>query len=411
MTKEEKSWILYDWANSAFVVTIVTAVLPIYFKDVVANELPSSHSTAYWGYINTIIALIVAASSPILGSLADYKDNKKKFLFFLVVMGTLSCSLLSIVGEGDIILCLIIYMFAGISYFTANIFYDSLLVDVTEENKMDWISSNGFAWGYIGSTIPFILSIAIILKPSLIGLASKTAATRISFIITGLWWFIFSIPIFINVKQKHFVEKSSQSFKGSFRRLYNTFSTIKNDTNIFLFLLAYFFYIDGVSTIFKMASVYGRDIGIESNQLLLILLVTQFAAFPFAILFGKLAGIWSTKKMLLVGIAIYFFISIYAFFIKTVFDYWILAILVATSQGGIQALSRSMYCKMIPKEMSSSYFGIYNIIGKFSAIIGPLMIGVISQLTKNSRYGIISLVVLFLLGFVLLKKVQINSQN
>lgn len=409
MTKTEKSWIIYDWANSAFVVTIVTAVLPVYFKDVVAKEISSSYSTAYWGYINTFIALIVAISSPILGSFADYKNNKKKFMIAFVVIGAFASCLLSVVGEGDILLCLVIYMFAGISYFTANIFYDSFLVDVTEESKMDWVSTNGFAWGYIGSTIPFILSIAIILYPSLIGMTSKTASTRLSFIITGLWWFIFSIPLFINVKQIHFIEKPNHAIRESFKRLRETFISVKSNTNVFMFLLAYFFYIDGVSTIFKMAAVYGKDVGVGSSELLIILLVTQFVAFPFALLFGKLASIWSTKKMLLVGILIYTGISIYAFFIKTSFDYWVLAILVATSQGGMQALSRSMYCRMIPKEMSSSYFGIYNIIGKFSAIIGPLMIAVISQITKNSRYGIVSLVILFALGFILLRRTQVEA--
>jgi UMF1 family MFS transporter len=300
-------------------------------------------------------------------------------------------------------------MFAGISYFTANIFYDSFLVDVTEESRMDWVSTNGFAWGYIGSTIPFIISIVIILYPSLIGIESKIFATRLSFIITGLWWLIFSIPLFLNVKQIHYIDKPKNAIKHSFIRLRETFVSVKSNKNVFMFLLAYFFYIDGVSTIFKMAAVYGRDIGVNSNDLLIILLVTQFVAFPFAILFGKLAGIWSTKKMLLIGIFIYTCISIYGFFIKTVSGYWILALLVATCQGGMQALSRSMYCKMIPKEKSSSYFGIYNIIGKFSAIVGPLMIALISQFTKSSRYGIISLVVLFALGFVLLRKTQVEA--
>jgi UMF1 family MFS transporter len=409
MTKKEKSWILYDWANSAFVVTIVTAILPVYFKDVVAKGLSTSYSTAYWGYINTIIALIVAISSPFLGSFADYKNNKKRFMVIIVLMGAFSSCLLSIVGEGDTLLCLIIYMFAGISYFTANIFYDSFLVDVTEESRMDWVSTNGFAWGYIGSTIPFIISIVIILYPSLIGIESKIFATRLSFIITGLWWLIFSIPLFLNVKQIHYIDKPKNAIKHSFIRLRETFVSVKSNKNVFMFLLAYFFYIDGVSTIFKMAAVYGRDIGVNSNDLLIILLVTQFVAFPFAILFGKLAGIWSTKKMLLIGIFIYTCISIYGFFIKTVSGYWILALLVATCQGGMQALSRSMYCKMIPKEKSSSYFGIYNIIGKFSAIVGPLMIALISQFTKSSRYGIISLVVLFALGFVLLRKTQVEA--
>lgn len=406
MTKQEKSWILYDWANSAFVVTIVTALLPIYFKDVVAVGMSDADSTAYWGYVNTIVSIIVAFASPVLGIIADYENNKKKFLIFFVIIGTASSCLLSIVGEGNVFLCLMIYMIAAICYFSGNIFYDSMLVDVTKEDRMDWISSNGFAWGYIGSTIPFILCIVMILNPSLIGLSSKIAAIRISFIVTGLWWFVFSIPLFKNIKQVYFIKKSKNILKDSFIRLLETLKEIKNHKNIFLFLIAYFFYIDGISTIFKMAAVYGRDVGVDGNNLLIILLATQFVAFPFALIFGKISKKLSAKTMLLIGIIMYIIISVYGFFIKTVFDYWVLAMMVATCQGGMQALSRSYFCKMIPKEKAASYFGIYNIIGKFSAIIGPFMIAIVSQITNQSRYGILSLVVLFIIGFTLLKKVE-----
>lgn len=406
MTKQEKSWILYDWANSAFVVTIVTALLPIYFKDVVAVGMSDANSTAYWGYVNTIVSIIVAFASPVLGIIADYENNKKKFLIFFVIIGTASSCLLSVVGEGNVLLCLIIYMIAAICFFSGNIFYDSMLVDVTKEDRMDWISSNGFAWGYIGSTIPFILCIVMILNPSLIGLSSKITAIRISFIVTGLWWFVFSIPLFKNIKQIYFIKKTKNILKDSFIRLLETLKEIRNYKNIYLFLIAYFFYIDGISTIFKMAAVYGRDVGVDGNNLLVILLATQFVAFPFALIFGKISKKLSAKTMLLIGIIIYIMISVYGFFIKTVFDYWVLAMMVATCQGGMQALSRSYFCKMIPKEKAASYFGIYNIIGKFSAIIGPFMIAIVSQITKQSRYGILSLVVLFIVGFTLLKKVE-----
>ncbi|MCY6483303.1 MFS transporter [Clostridium aestuarii] len=406
MTKKEKSWIIYDWANSAYAVAIMTAVLPIFFKDVVAKEIQDSYSTAYWGYVNTFIALIVSIGAPFLGTLADYKDNKKRFMIAFVGIGAVSTCALATIQEGNIIQCLFIYSIATICFSSANIFYDAFLVDVTNKDRMDWVSSNGFAWGYIGSTIPFIISIAIILKPSLIGVSSKITTIKISFIITGLWWFLFSIPLFKNVEQIHFIEKSSHVINDSFGRMVKILSEIKKNKNIYIFLIAYFFYIDGVSTIFKMAAVYGKDVGVDSNHLLLILLVTQFVAFPFALLFGKLADKFCAKKMLMIGIGMYMFISIYGFFIKSVFDYWVLAMLVATCQGGMQALSRSMYCKMIPKEKSAGYFGIYNIIGKFSAIIGPLMIGVISHITKESKYGILSLVFLFIIGYILLNKVQ-----
>lgn len=403
-TKEENSWMMYDWANSAYSIIITTAVFPIFYKSAASSAgISNANSTAYLGYTIAIATFILAMLGPILGTIADYQGYKKKFFSFFFSLGAAATASLAFIPFEQWYLLLICYTVATIGSAGANIFYDAFLVDVTSEERMNDVSSRGFGLGYIGSTIPFIISIAIILlaQNEVLPL-SPTTASRIAFLITAVWWIIFTIPMFKNVKQRYFIQREPQLIKNSFIRIGKTFKEIKKYRSLFLFLLAYFFYIDGVVTIISMSTAYGTDLGISSTTLLIVLFVTQVVAAPFAILYGRLAQTFTGKKMLYVGIIIYIIVCIYAYFMKTSFDFWVLAMLVATSQGGIQALSRSYFAKLVPKENSNEFFGFYNIFGKFASIMGPLLVGVTSQITGNSRTGVFSLIILFIIGILIL---------
>ncbi|WP_238886709.1 MFS transporter [Clostridium sp. YIM B02551] len=410
MNKYERSWILQDFGNSAYSIVVTTAILPVFFKQVAANNMADNISTAYWGYANAFATFIISILAPFLGTIADYKGYKKKFFTCFLLIGVISTALLATVSEGNWLMCLAIYIFTTIGFSGSNIFYDSFLTDVTENSKMDKVSSYGYAWGYIGGTIPFLICILIITNASSLGI-STTFATQLSFLITSIWWLLFSFPILRNVKQKYYIDDDPKTIIKELKKLWIALKKLKNNRNVFLFLLAFFFYIDGVHTVFTMATAYGIDIGIDSNTIMKILVVIQIVAFPFAILYGMLAKKFSTKIMILIGIITYTIVSIYAFFIKTQFDFWILSILVASAQGGIQALSRSFYGKIIPKENSAEYFGIYNIFGRISAVIGPLLIGIIGTITGSSKYGILSLVILFFIGGFLFLKVKNNNSE
>jgi MFS transporter, UMF1 family len=410
-TKQEKSWIMYDWANSAYSAIITAAILPIFFKSITKSAGLSSYmADSFWGYATSAATLIIAILAPVLGTIADYRNVKTRLFRVFWIIGVFSTGALAFTGQW--VGMLIIYMITIIGFSGANIFYDAFLVDVATEDRMDRVSTYGFALGYIGgSTIPFIISIALIMFSDKIGL-STTLATQLSFILTAVWWFVFTIPMLKNVKQVYYVEREPNMILNSFKRLFNTFKNIRKYKKIFMFLAAFFFYIDGVNTIISMASVYGDSVGINSTSLILALLVTQIVAFPCAIVFGRLAKKFGSNIMILAGIMIYFAICIVAFRMSSAVEFWILAILVATSQGGIQALSRSYFGKLIPnKENSSEFYGFFNIFGKFAAIIGPALFGLISQLTGQSRYGVLSIIALFLIGGGLLLFITLSESG
>ncbi|NMD71328.1 MFS transporter [Bacillus sp. DNRA2] len=406
-TKEENSWIYYDWATSAYSIIISTAVFPLFYKASATDAgVRAADSTAYLGYTISLATFLLAVLSPILGTIADYQGFKKRFFSFFFGLGVLFTALLAVVPHDQWLFLLIVYTLAVIGSSGANIFYDAFLVDVTSKDRMDRISARGFGMGYIGSTIPFIISIAIIILAQKGTLPiSVTSASKIAFLITALWWGCFAIPMFRNVQQRYYIKPEQRPVVNSFKRLGKTLREIRKYRALFLFLLAYFLYIDGVDTIITMSTAYGTDLGINSTNLLIILFVTQVVAAPFAILYGRLAKTFTGKRMLYVGIIIYIIVCIYAYFLKTTTDFWVLAMLVASSQGGIQALSRAYYAKLVPKENANEFFGFYTIFGRFAAILGPLLVGATAQLTGNSSSGVFSLVILFVLGLFILSRV------
>lgn len=396
-TLQEKSWIYYDWANSAYSAIITAAVLPVFFKSVAKGAgLESTLADTYWGYGTSIATLLVAILAPILGTIGDYRGMKMKFFRIFLIIGVASTAALTVTDQWLAIL--ILYMITILGFSGANIFYDAFLVDVTTEERMDKVSTYGFALGYIGgSTIPFVIALGLILFGEKIGIP-KVFATKLSFLITAVWWIVFSIPMLKNVKQVYCIEPQPRPVAASFKRLAETFRNIKQYNNIFIFLLAYFFYIDGVGTIIHMATVYGDSVGIDGNDMMIALLVIQIVAFPCAILFGRLAKKFGSHIMIMAGILIYIVICIMGYFMKSAVEFWIIALLVATSQGGIQALSRSYYGKMVPKDKANEFFGFYDIFGKFAAIIGPSLFATTGYLTGNSRYGVLSITLLFVIG-------------
>lgn len=405
MTKEERSWILQDFGNSAYSITITTAILPLFFKSVAAVNLSDATSTAYWGYANSMATLLIALLAPLLGTIADFKGVKKKLFSAFTLVAIISSALLATVGEGQWIYALIIYIITAVAFNGSSIYYDAFLTDVTTDERMDDISSRGFGFGYLGGTIPFIISLGVILNAERLGI-TVTLATQLAFIITAVWWMVFTIPMLKNVKQKYYIEGEPSKIRESFRALGETTREIFTNKMVFYFMLAYFFYIDGVHTVITMATAYGVDVGVDSDRLLIILVAIQLVAFPFAIFYGMLAKRFGARKMIMTGIITYTFISIYGFFLKTELDFWILAMLVASAQGGIQALSRSYFGKLIPKNKSAEYFSIFNIFGKVSSIFGPLLMGIVISITGETRYGILSLIVLFILGGYFFLKIK-----
>lgn len=398
LSKRERSWVLYDVGNSAYVMLAAT-LIPIYFSAIAE---PGSSAVVAWGYATTVASLALALLMPFLGSLADLKGNKKKFLAGTIGTGAVSLAVMGVPGNAMVFLA--IYVFSSVMLNASLVFYDAFLVDATEQDRYDEVSSQGYAWGYIGSCIPFIVCLVIVLFGSSFGIG-QLDGIRISFVITAAWWLVFSVPVLRDVHQTHFKAREEHLFRHTLKGLVGTCKKIARDKRLLMYMLAFFFYIDGVHTIITMSTSYGTDLGIDSTQLVLALLVTQFVAFPSAIAYGRLAGRFGTKRMLLIAVFAYFCITLFAaFFLRSAAEFWVLAVCVGLFQGGIQALSRSEFGKLIPKENANEYYGFFDIFGKYATIMGTLLVSVFTQLTGSSSYGVLSVAVLFIAGFVLLWK-------
>ena len=400
LTKDERNWVLYDVGNSAF--TMLTAtIMPIYFNHLAGQAgLESSEYLAYWGYAASLVTAIIVVLGPTIGALADTQNFKKKLFLAAMLLGVVGCTILG--GINHWLLFLTVFVLTKVGYSSSLIFYDSMLSDVTTDERMDKVSSAGYAWGYIGSCIPFILSLLLVLGYKSIGL-SFSAAMFAAFALNGIWWLVMSLPLLKNYKQKYYVEVSEKALSASLSRIVSTLRDMKHHKHVLLFVVAFFFYIDGVYTIIDMATAYGQALGLDSTGLLLALLVTQIVAFPFALLYGRLAHKYRTENIITVCIVAYIAIAVYAIFLRTQTQFWLLAVCVGMFQGGIQALSRSHFAKIIPPEKSGEYFGLLDICGKGAAFLGTTLVSLLTQLTGDASKGVSAITVLIVIGLIVFR--------
>ena len=415
-------WAMYDWANSAFATTVMAGFFPIFFKQYWSIGADVNQSTAMLGFGNSIASLLVALMAPILGAIADRGSFKKKFLISFAYLGVLMTAGLYLVGKGEWVLAIFVYVMGVIGFSGANIFYDSLLPSVADESNVDSVSSLGFAMGYLGGGLLFFLNVVMTLQPTIFGLADAGEAVRWSFVSVALWWGTFTIITIAWVPEPESGknESTENSVREGFNQLYRTFQEIRHLKTVLLFLLAYWFYIDGVDTIVKMAVDYGITIGFESNDLIIALLIVQFVGFPAALIFGRLGEHWGVRPSIFLAIGVYIAVTIWGSMMREKYEFYVLAVVIGLVQGGIQALSRSYYSRLIPKNQVAEYFGFYNMLGKFAAILGPVLMGVVGLIMRNllmpespsaeqliqvgrdaARWSIASIIVLFVIGAVL----------
>jgi len=409
--KSYTSWAIYDWANSAFTTTVMSGFFPLFFADYYSGSTSASISTYYLGLANSLASIIVAALAPFLGAIADRGTAKKKFLFAFAFLGIIMTGGLWMVAQGQWQMAIIFYILATIGFSGGNIFYDSLLPGVASKKKVDYVSSLGFGLGYLGGGVLFAINVLMYLKPALFGIPDDATAIKLSFLSVAIWWAVFSIPIFLWVEEPKIHDRAGiiKSIGLGWNQLTGTIKDIKHLKIVGIFLLAYWFYIDGVDTIVRMAVKVGDELGFDRSSLIIALLIVQFIAFPCTLLFAKYAQKIGLKPAIMTGIVGYGVITFLGYFMTKTWHFFALAGMIGLFQGGIQALSRSLYTRIIPKEKSAEFFGFYNMLGKFAAVIGPAMMGYITVVTGNVRYGILSLLILFIIGGILLLKVDIEE--
>ena len=410
LTKSAWSWALYDWANSAFATTIMAGFFPIFFKSYWASDLSDVESTFAIGSVNSIVGLLIAFSAPVLGALADAGNSKRKFLFSFAFLGILTTGYLFFIPDSSWKLALIFYGLGVIGFSGGNIFYDSLLVSVSKEKERNKTSALGFSLGYLGGGLLFLINVLMFLSPNSFGLETQIDAVLWSFMSVAVWWFIFSFPIYLNVKEP--TESNSKKLfnviSEAFSNLLDTARSIKEYKSAVVFLLAYFLYMDGVDTIIRMATSYGTDIGLSATSMIQALLLTQFIGFPATLVFGYYADKYGYKYSLSFAIVIYIFVVLFSSQMDTAAEFYIVASVVGLVQGGVQAISRSFFSTLIPQHKAAEFFGFYNFIGKSSVFIGPFMVSGIALLFESPSMGILSLLILFIPGLILLWKVPQN---
>jgi len=402
------SWAVYDWANSAYATTVMAGFFPIFFKQFWAADLSVNESTFWLGLANAGSGLLIALAAPVLGAMADQGGLKKRMLLSFTAMGVLMTAALFLVGQGQWLFAVAVYVFGAIGFSGANIFYDALIVDVARQRNLHRVSSLGYALGYIGGGLLFAVNVLMTLHPDWFFLANKAEAVRWSFVLVAAWWVVFTLPLarWVHEDREAVSAHWLTAAKNGFRQLADTFHHLRGLKQVWLFLLAYFLYIDGVNTVARMAVDYGLSLGFDSGVLISALLMTQFIAFPSALAVGWLGERWQAKGVLLICIAIYAVVCIWSATMQSEQDFYWLAAAIGLVMGGVQALSRSMFARMIPKHQSAEFFGFFNMLGKFAAVLGPAMMGVASMVSGSSRFSILVIVLLFAAGAALLYRVD-----
>jgi UMF1 family MFS transporter len=405
------SWALYDWANSAFATAVLAGFFPLFFKEFWSSDLTATESTFQLGIANSLASTIIVILAPVLGAMADVGGVRKRLLLLFALLGICMTAGLYFVAQGQAWLALALFTLASIGFSGSIVFYDSLIVSVSEEQHYDVVSAYGYALGYLGGGLLFTATVAMTLWPELFGLANAAVAVQVSFICVSVWWLVFTIPLlmFVPEQRKSGRLHALAVIKGGFQQLFASFQKVRRLRYVFLFLLAYWLYIDGVDTIVRMAVDYGMALGFSPNNLITALLITQYIGFPSAIAFGFLGKRIGAKTAILICIGIYFAVTVWAYRMESIEEFYVLAIVIGLVQGGVQALSRSLYARLIPPDKSAEFFGFYNMLGKFAAILGPLMVGIVGMLTDSSRLAILSISILFISGGVLLYFVNVEA--
>jgi UMF1 family MFS transporter len=407
------AWCMYDWANSAFATTIMGALFPPFYRALVTESgLAENTATAYWGYTTSVALLVIALIAPVLGAIADYTGGKKRYVAFFAGLGILATAAFVFIGTDTWLLASVLYIGGNLGFAGANVFYESLLPHIAQKDDIDQISTKGYASGYVGGGILLVINVLWIMKPEMFGMPDIAFALRASFFSVSVWWGLFSIPLFRRVPEPLAARETGPAIhpiKAGFSRLATTFREVTRYKQLLIFLIAFWIYNDGIGTIIKMATAYGDEIGLELTDMTIALIMMQFVGIPFSFLFGTLAKKLGTKRSILLALGVYTLISIAGYFMRTATHFYVLAFLVGTVQGGSQALSRSLYGAMVPKHKTAEFFGFFSTSSKFAGIAGPLLFGVVSQIAGQSRLSIVSLIIFFTVGGLLLTRVDVEE--